>query len=250
MIRIFLGNIGSGKTVSAVREMYMNIGKMKTYTNIRPKVKMDNVKLIKADMIIEKNEVDIKVNRRTGEEKPVYEMKLNKKYWQSINEPINVTLDEVHNMMNARRFMSRQNEIMTNWLSMIRRVLGSSDREGDLTLITQLPNRIDTIARQMATHVRYHVCHYTKRCLKCGTVWNESSESPEQMKVCVNCGNHRIVRENHRIEVWCFRSMDMFIAWRDFRMSSFYNHYLIPDVEQYFPMYDTLQWENLFEDVY
>lgn len=250
MIRIFLGNIGSGKTISYVREMMMNLDKKKTYTNIRPTKKSSKIVTITADMIIKKEHVrDIK--KRDGSIEPQYEISLNKDFWTKIKEPINVGLDEVHNMMNARRFMSRQNDIMMNWMAMVRRVLENGEGEGgELTLITQLPNRIDKIARDMATHVRYHICHYNKRCLECGAMWCESSESAEKLKICPRCFSPKIKRFGHMIEVFKFRNMKAYTGWSEFGEDSFYARGLIHGIEKYFPMYNTLQWEDLFQDVY
>lgn len=248
MIRISLGNVGSGKTASEVREMMLNASRRTTYTNVKTKIK--HGRLLEPSMIIKKEQVDT-IKKKSGEVQPVFDYKLNVEYWKSIKEPINVVLDEAHSIMNSRRAMSKTNVIITDWLALIRRVLGQSESGyGELVFITQLPNRIDVIAREMAHQVRYHVCHFQKTCKKCGTTWRENSEMPESIWICPSCGDDRLRKHSHQIEVWHFSSMKEFEMWREFGQKNFYKHYLINDIEKYFPLYDTLQWDNLFGEYY
>ena len=241
MIRIFLGNAGSGKTACAVREMTLNENDRKTYSNIITKGLKNNI-VIKPEMIIVKEDV---------ENSKKHKLSLNKQFWEDIHEPINVILDEAHSLMNARRSMSSVNIIITDWLAMIRRVLGSADSGyGNLILITQLPNRIDIIARDMATQVRYHICHYYKLCRKCGYYWKENNEIPEPLWLCPICSSARIKKCHHSIEIWHFRNMNSYMAWHDFAMASYYRHYFIDDIERYFKHYNTLQWEYMFSELY
>ncbi len=145
--------------------MALNKTNRKVYSNIITKG-LDNVIPIKNDMIVKKEIKDYKKNRQ-GEMEPVYELKLNMEYWQKITEPISCVLDEAHSIINARRAMSKVNIIITDWIALLRRVLGSSSSGyGELVLITQLPNRIDIIAREMATQIRYHKCHTCCRRFK------------------------------------------------------------------------------------
>lgn len=247
MIIICLGNPGSGKTASVVRELALRNNGRTTYTNIDFKKKLPHVKTIEASMIVTK---EVKHVKRSGEE--VYNYKVNKEFWQGLKEPVNVALDEVHTIANARRSSSGVNVAFTDWLALIRRVLGQAESgEGILYLISQLANRIDIIAREMATQVRYHVCHYRKRCEECGISWSETSEMPEPLWRCPICKKTEHVKKyNHRIEVYHFRDMQSFLGWRDFKYKTFYRHYFIEDIEQYFPLYDTLSWENLISELY
>lgn len=248
MIRISLGNVGSGKTASEVREMFVNKTNRKTYSNIVTKLK--NQINIKPDMIIKKDIKNIKTNKM-GKKENVYEYKLNLDYWKNIKEPINVTLDEAHSILNARRSMSKTNIIITDWLALIRRVLGQSESGmGELTFITQLPNRIDNIARDMAQQIRYHVCHYLKECKKCGFQWPEHSELPEPLWNCPRCSYQHFKKFNHVIEVFKFNNMKSYLSWDEFSLKTFYDHYFINDIEKYFKYYSTLQWDNLFSEFY
>lgn len=248
MISIYLGSVGSGKTASAVRHMFLNTAKRKTYSNIVTKIKTQID--ISPDMILKKEVVKTKKNKQ-GEEVPVYDTKLNIDYWRNIKEPINVILDEAHSILNARRSMSKVNVILTDWIALIRRILGSTTADyGELILITQLPNRLDTIARDMATHVRYHICHYKKTCRKCGFSWNENSEMPEASYECLKCGYPNIFKHSYAIEVYCFANINAYNIWNDFSNKTYYNHFLINDIEKYFKLYNTLQWDNLFSEFY
>lgn len=248
MITVYTGNIGSGKTLSAVREMSLE-KRRKIYTNIKTKLK--HCKLISPEMIIKKDMVKtIKKRDGSGTLEPVYEYKLNKDYWQGIKEPISVVLDEIHSIMDSRRAMSKTNKILNDWLSLLRRVLGQSEAGyGELVLITQLSRRLDVIAREMAHQIRYHVCYYKKRCRKCGCTWQENSEMPEPLEDCPRCVSWNIYKLSHVIYVYCFDSMEKFNFYRDTGTKTFYKCYYFP-AEKYFKLYDTLQWDNLFDDYY
>lgn len=249
MIKIILGNVGSGKTAFAVREMYLNQLKRKTYSNIITTVK--NQVDINASMILKREVTGYKKSNATGEKEEVYKDSLNVEYWKNIKEPINVVLDEAHSILNSRRSMSKTNIIITDWLSLIRRVLGSSDSgSGELIFITQLAKRLDVIARDMATNVIYTICHFVKTCKKCGVAWQENSEMPEQLTECIACSNYNIKKHSHTLEVWHFPNMDLYSMWKDWGEKTFYKHYYVRDIEKYFPLYDTLQWDNLFNDFY
>ena len=249
MITIYLGNVGSGKTACAVREILNNENRRKTFSNIRTKNLKNNVE-INPSMIIRKVQVDTKV-KRDGTVVPVYEIRLNKEFWQAIKEPINVVLDEAHTIINARRSMSKVNQIVTDWLALIRRVLGSADSGfGELILISQLHNRVDIIAREMATQVRYHRAHYHKECRRCGFTWRESSDMPEPVHICPVCSDYRINKFGHKIEVWHFQNMRAYLGWSEWGMDTFYRHYMVNDIEKVFPLYDTLQWDNMFSEFY
>lgn len=251
MIRIFLGNVGSGKTACAVRDMYLSQKQRVTYSNIITKFKFQ--KTIMPEMIVKK-ELAKTVRRKSGETEAIYKYSLNIDYWKDVikkQKAINIIIDEAHTILNARRSMSRINIIISDWLALVRRVLGSTEAgHGELCFITQLPNRIDIIAREMATQVRYHVYHYKKTCKTCDHVWAEHSEMPEPRLQCPRCGNFEIKKFGHNIEVWHFANMNAYTGWKEFGAKSFYKHYIINDIEKYFKFYDTLQWDNMFSSFY
>lgn len=244
MIVIVLGNLGSGKTACTVREIAKNPD-IKYYSNIQTKLKHQVD--ISSDMIVKKTVVDSKINRKTGEEKPIYEHKLNIDFWKKINEPISVVLDEAHSIMNSRNSMSKQNRIVNEWIALLRRVLGQGKfHDGELILITQLPNRIDVVARDMATQVRYHICYYRKECVNCGWSWQETSDMAEKIRRCSRCNSPKLSKSNYRVLVKYFRNMTEFEQWFYLRKKTYYRQCIVNDIENYFPLYNTLQWDNLF----
>lgn len=246
MIRIILGLVGSGKTAHIVRELVLNPSHRKTYANIVTQG-VKQVVQIKRDMLIKKELVKYKKDGT-----PIYKRTFNKTYWQKVIEKegaINVVIDEAHTIFNARRAMSTANVIMSDFLAMIRRILGSTSAGyGELTLITQLSRRIDPIAREMATNVHHCKCHYQKACKSCGYIWNEHNEVPEPKWTCPRCGSESIQKFNHIIEVWHFSSMRSYDMWYEFGAKTYHSHYYINDIESYFPRYNTLQWDDLFSD--
>jgi len=239
----------SGKTACEVREMYMNIGGRKTYSNIITKKLPNNIK-ISTGMIIKKTLLDYK-KKKDGSSEPIYKLELNSDFWRQIKEPINVVIDEAHSVVNPRRAMSKVNIIMTDFLALIRRVLGqTSSGYGEMVFITQLPRRIDPIAREMAHQIRYHICHYLKKCGRCGCTWPENSEMPEGLFRCPSCDSSSITKFGHQVEVWRFKGMQMFEMWKNFGEKTFYKHYIVKDIEKYFKLYDTFQWSDMFSDLY
>jgi hypothetical protein len=245
MIRIFLGNIGSGKTACAVREMALDQRRILTYSNIKTTLAWQHD--LTPDKIIQKTIIDTKTNKKTNEQTPIYEYTVNMDFWTNIKEPLNIVLDEAHSILNSRRAMKSQNIIFNDWLALVRKILTNRDHaSGNLTFITQLSNRLDVVARDMATHIRYHICHYFKTCTNCKCQWNESSDMPEIYDACPSCHGINLKKHNFIIEVFHFNSINSYHAWSIEGMKTFHKHYTIDDIEEYFGIYDTFQIDNLF----
>ena len=96
--------------------------------------------------------------------------------------------------------------------------------------------------------MHWHKCHYLKTCKKCGTTIKEDNEREPKLRNCPKCNGFTFTKHNFYIEKWEFRSMDDLDSWRDLGISTYYRHYYISDIEQYFKYYDTMQWENLISD--
>jgi hypothetical protein len=243
MIQLFLGNIGSGKTAAAVREIANN-PTTAAYTNID--IDVPHALRIKTEHIIQKEVI--------GEKKdgtPVYQLACNAEYWKNLRRdgPIDIWLDEAHTILNPRRSMSKVNVVMTDWLALLRRIIGSAESgSGKVVFITQLWRRVDTIAREMAHQIRYHRCTYKATCPQCGAIVWEDSDMPEHKNMC-SCGHIGMVKSDHVIEVWCFAGMDKYLQWDVFGTKTYYKHYAITDIAKYFPLYDTLQWNDLLTDL-
>lgn len=247
MIRIFTGNVGSGKTADAVMEMAQK--QRLTYTNIATKLK--NCHDLKPENIINRTEVGQKKTKGSDIVQPIYKMSLNVDFWKNIPKPCDVVLDECHSILSSRRSMSNTNRIISEWLSMLRRALNESgSRTGHLTLITQRYMSIDENARNLATQIRHHVCHWITRCPRCLFQFEESSQMPEIAEECPACLSEKITRTGHMIEILKFDSEESYLAWKIDGTDTAYDHYQINNISRYFPMYNTLQWDNLFNGYY
>lgn len=247
MIRLMLGKMGSGKTASMVREIVLNVDDKTTFSNIIINNKQKNVVTIKRDMIIKRDEVGFKKDGT-----PIYNETFNAQYWKDLRTKyngINVVLDEAHTLIDSRRAMSKQNVIMNDFMALLRRVLGDSgDGYGELVLITQLGRRLDIIARELATCVHYHVCHYFRTCYTCASKWSENNEMLDRPLVCPFCGGKKTFKSNFVIEKFEFENCDYLDLWLDSGKKCYYKHYYIMDIEKYFSYYNTFQWENLIND--
>lgn len=244
MIRLIFGNVGSGKSASMVNEMISN--PHNTYlTNIKMYDKRQkHIKQLKPEMIIKKEVVK---EKKDGT--PVYSYKLNTDFWKNIHNKysnINVVIDEAHIFFNPRRSMSSINIIMTDFLALLRRVLGTADNTGDLILITQLQRRLDIIAKEMANDIVYYKDHYVKVCTKCNANFYENNETADKIYNCEYCGNYRLKKVNHVIEGWKFTNLESYKAFAEFGDKSYYKHFIIRDIEKVFSKYDTLQWDDMF----
>jgi hypothetical protein len=146
--------------------------------------------------------------------------------------------------------MSKQNKIISEWISMLRRVLGSNDGGyGQLVCISQRPN-IDIDLRDLATNVQYHICHYLKQCLKCQYIWQENSDSPDPRWTCPHCNNWHIKKYNHKVEVYQFTDFNSYNFWKTMGMNTFFKHYILNDVERYMGLYNTEDWADMFTGMF
>jgi Zonular occludens toxin (Zot) len=243
MISIRLGLLGSGKTLLAIREMKEN-PHLTYYSNIE--CRLPNVRLLTSDMIVSKSVIG---EKRNGQQ--LVKFSVNEDFWRKQKGACSVVLDECHSILNPRKSMSNVNIAVTDWLSMLRRVLGENSRGGgDLILITQLPNRVDVIARELCTNVQHHLMHYIKICDDCSIAWSETSETPSIARKCLRCGSINLRKVGHRVEVFEFSSMQMYNAWKIFGMNCFHAHYFVHNVEEYFSEYNSWSWSNLLSSIY
>lgn len=243
MIKIYVGNVGSGKTAYAVREIILNKLVKKTYSNI--KIEHKNNIMINNNIMFTNIEYNDKGDLQQQR------LKLNLEYWKNIKQDINVVLDEAHTLFNSRRSMTKVNILLTDWVALIRRVLGSNpNSEGDLILITQLWYRLDNITRDMAHQIKYMTCYNRKTCLECNYSYVESSEDYEKLKTCPKCDSIKNKKFDFKIEVKVFNSVDKFSYYKDYNKKTWFKRYIVDDIENYFKFYNTLQWDNMLSDLY
>lgn len=242
MIILFVGNISAGKTLQAVREM-ARTPHVSYYSNIQTKG-LDNVHTLKQDMIIKRE-----ATGAVSKGQPVYELTLNKEFWENVRKPISVILDEAHTIFNARSAMSKTAKLSTQWLSLLRKMLGQNDAGyGNLILITQLSRRVDVILREMAHQVVYFRGYFVKSCKDCGCRWKENSDMPEQRTVCRRCKGHDLMKSDYKTLMYKFASVRDFDLWKEMGMNTAYRIKWIKNSEKYFKNYDTLQIDDLFSD--
>jgi hypothetical protein len=248
MIRLIFGNVGSGKTSMVVREMKNNPHK-KYITNIDVKGKgFEHVMKLKAEMILKKEVLGYKKN---GSE--IKKLSLNTEFWQNLIEKegsVNIIIDEAHTILNARRGMSQINIIMGDWLALLRRVVGSVDGTGELTLISQLQRRLDVVSKEMAVDVLYARMHYVKVCPYCQFAFNECNETPLKREYCPVCMSAGLKKTNMKVEVLHFVNNDAFINYFHGGAKSYYRRYYITDIEKIFVNYNTLQFNDLLSNYY
>lgn len=245
MIRLFIGNLGSGKTAYAVKELFNNDFNRVTYSNIITKGIPNNI-LINNEMIFTKVPIKTKKDGTV-----MYDLKINYDFWKDAvrkHKKINILLDEAHHFLNARRSSSKINVKMTEFIAMLRRIIGGMhENYGVLTLITQLDNRIDIIARDMSTKIMYFRCYYKKSCIKCGYTVIEDNEYPEPMFYCPMCRNN-MKMHSHTLHVFYFANGTDFLMWRFRGVNTYYQQKIIRNISKIFGKYDTLQQENLISE--
>lgn len=135
MIIVLLGGIGSGKTLSAVKEIVDN--EQYALTNFKLK-KVKNYHRIKiSDIIMKDDKGKLSVNWDFWE-------KMRKKH-----KSYSIYLDEIHNIIHARRSMSRMNIQMSKWVSQIRKVLADHPTN-HLYIISQTKRKIDIDFRDLS----------------------------------------------------------------------------------------------------
>lgn len=139
MIIVILGGIGSGKSLSAVKEIVDN--KQFCLTNFKLKNVKDYHRIKVSDIII-KEDVEGKKDR----------YRVNWDYWENIkskHKSYSIFLDEIHNIIHSRRSMSRVNIQMSKWVSQIRKILSDSSNN-HLYIISQTSRKIDIDFRDLA----------------------------------------------------------------------------------------------------
>lgn len=162
MIILIYGGFGSGKTISAVRNMVLR--QRKCFVNFP--VKLPTAQRLKMADII-------KYEKRSEKTHQVVFTGVNWAFWQNVRNKYShygIYLDEVHNIIHSRLAMTKRNIFMTMWMSQIRKILQDDD-QNDLVLITQRLGKVDIDFRELAQVI-----------IKC-------------KKVYTNKGNIRIVNE-------------------------------------------------------
>ena len=134
-IQITCGGIGSGKSLSIVKEIITR--NQVCFANFHVCHKL--VKRLKYEHLFK---LDEKGNIQG----------VNFEFWQGIKDKyggFDIYLDEFHNVMNSRRSMSKKNVYLSDWLAQIRKILGDSEKN-NLYLISQKLRRIDVNCKDLS----------------------------------------------------------------------------------------------------
>ena len=148
MIKFIIGGIGSGKTITAVKEMVHS--DMPCFTNIT--IKHKNIIRLKVEHIVRKEVIGV-----TAKGKQIIDLKINWDFW---NEQIkkykkfNIVIDEAHNIINSRRSMSKWNILFSTWLTQIRKIIGDSEHN-HLYMVSQRLNSLDLVGRDLVNEIIY-----------------------------------------------------------------------------------------------
>jgi len=243
-IKLYIGNVGSGKTAYAVREMSKS--NIQYISNIRTN-KIKNNMLIKTEHIIKKDFI-----RTTKAGEDLFKYSFNKDFWIKLRDKykqISLIIDEAHTVFSSRRSTSKQNVIMSDFIALARKLIGDQvSGYGDIVFISQLSRRIDVIARDMCHQVKYFKMYYVKYCTICSACWAEHSDMPELQIRCPKCRSGQLKKRNFKMVVMSFQGIEKFMRWQDFGSNTYYSKKQINNIENIFSNYDTLQWDNLLSD--
>lgn len=132
MIIVLSGGVGSGKTLTAVKYA---MDSDDVLANFKLKGHGHFTRLIREHIISENKSIP------EGCRKPVIEKKVNWEFWRE-HQDCDVFLDEIHNIMNSRTAMSKSNILMSEWMSQIRKIWGSSGDINLLKYLRKMPNRV------------------------------------------------------------------------------------------------------------
>jgi hypothetical protein len=135
MIICYTGGIGSGKTLSVIKEI-VNSNNF-PFTNFRL--------------------IDVKYHRLKYKDlfnldNKKREVSVNWRFWEAVRKnkkDYSIFLDEIGNIASARTSMTRRNKLLNQWLSQIRKVLQDS-LTNHIYFITQRLRQIDVIYRELA----------------------------------------------------------------------------------------------------
>lgn len=245
MIKIYLGNLGSGKSVYAIREMVLNKTDRKVYTNLVA-YNIDNVIHIRPENVI------LKIPDKT--KKKGFKLDLNINFWLKQKKPLHIVWDEIHLTANSRSSTSSSNMVISRFISMGRRVVGMDKRGyGHLIFIAQSERTVDSNIRDLANEIYYFRSIWTIECEDCGFKIITNSDK-QQIEKCLNCKSWKVLKKDIEISVFVLAQKKNLSAWECYygfrngmkNMTS--EQFIIKDIEEYFKYYDTLQMTDIWND--
>jgi hypothetical protein len=153
MILCFLGGIGSGKTVSLIKEI----------------IKRDDFVFTNFDIIGYKKYHRLMfkdIFREFEDKKGKKSYDVNWNFWKNQKiKDFSICLDEVHNLVGSRNSQTTQNKLLSKWVAQVRKLYADS-QHSNLYILSQTIRRIDVDFRDL---VHIIVCH---KCVKINNkVW-------------------------------------------------------------------------------
>jgi len=121
--------VGSGKTISAVRQAYLEADKNMVLTNFDVYGLKNYYRLKKGDILIDKSEGKKKI------------LEVNWDFWEK-HKNCDIFLDEVHNLINSRSSMSVENKKYSEWISQIRKLWGQSGDQNYLNALSRMNSNV------------------------------------------------------------------------------------------------------------
>jgi len=134
MIICYLGGIGSGKSLSVVRDIIKKNDFVFTNFELKNYTKYHRIEF--SDIFKKKD-------------KDAYD--INWAFWNEqalARKDFSICIDEVHNLIHSRRSMSAMNILMSKWVSQIRKIL-SNNEHNHLYIISQTLRKIDVDFRDL-----------------------------------------------------------------------------------------------------
>jgi hypothetical protein len=196
MIRIILGNIGSGKTITAVQMMAQTNHKI--FTNIRNR--LPNTIPLEYGMIVKFEQIG---QKKDGT--PIMKKDVNWQFWKDAiaqYDKFSVYIDELHNILMARR--PNQNIEMIKWIAQIRKLTGSSE-ETDLVAVSQELSRVDVALRDLCAHVIY--CEKFEKPLMVKTECYQKGKLIKKFVPLTYIINYHFTGHNCVQRYWRFREL-------------------------------------------
>jgi hypothetical protein len=228
MIKILLGGLGSGKSVTAAKWISQTTDPV--FTNMH--IKNDNIIRLRYDMIIKTEPVEGSKVR--------FHKSVNWDFWNRAREQyknFHIYGDEWQNVASARRSMSGNNLCISQWTSQLRKICGESQRT-DFVVASQEISKIDVDTRDLA----YLICYCQKY------------EFPELIPtVCLQAGKLAVkpVPKTYILNTF-FTGVDCVNNYWDFKEQraktyAYRSYYL---ANPYFRLYDSFQILDFGESAY
>lgn len=239
MIRVFLGNLGSGKSACAVKEIIDSESNRKTYTNL-------NTNNVKNAVFIKPSDIIQIIPNPKDKKKELFQ--LNIKYWKKQKKPLNVLWDEIHLTANSRKSTSKVNMVLSQFMAMARRITGFDKRGyGHFTFIAQKERTIDVNIRELCNEIIYHISYWRITCNDCGKFVYWTSEK-QQLEQCLNCGSWDIFKDDVYVLRLFFNKWENYYRYTEGEQGRFhFKRQFVYDIEDYFQYYDTMQISNVWD---